>query len=60
LTKRTSSTSFLNGPASRSSAWNRGEAARLLAVEDSMSKTVIGQKEAVSAICKAFAAPAPI
>jgi len=32
----------------------QGEAARLLAVEENMSKTVIGQKEAVSAICKAL------
>src|SRR6266705_229191 len=32
----------------------QGEAARLLAVEDKMSHVVIGQKEAVSAICKAL------
>ncbi len=32
----------------------QGEAARLLAVEDQMSHTVIGQREAVSAICKAL------
>src|SRR6185369_4561768 len=32
----------------------QGEAQRLLAMEDEMSKVVIGQKEAVSAICKAL------
>ncbi len=32
----------------------QGEAARLLAVEDQMSKVVVGQKEAVSAMCKAL------
>src|SRR5579862_8595090 len=32
----------------------QGEAQRLLAVEEQMSKTVIGQKEAVSAMCKAL------
>src|SRR5579862_284452 len=32
----------------------QGEAARLLAVEEQMSKTVIGQKEAVSSMCKAL------
>ncbi|MBK7999339.1 MAG: ATP-dependent Clp protease ATP-binding subunit [Verrucomicrobia bacterium] len=31
-----------------------GEAQRLLAMEDEMAKTVIGQKEAVSAMCKAL------
>src|SRR3954464_1642304 len=32
----------------------QGEGQRLLAVEDQMSKTVIGQREAVSAMCKAL------
>jgi ATP-dependent Clp protease ATP-binding subunit ClpC len=32
----------------------QGEAQRLLAVEEQMSKTVIGQREAVSAMCKAL------
>jgi ATP-dependent Clp protease ATP-binding subunit ClpC len=32
----------------------QGEAQRLLAVEEKMSKVVIGQREAVSAICKAL------
>jgi ATP-dependent Clp protease ATP-binding subunit ClpC len=32
----------------------QGEAQRLIAVEDTMSKIVIGQKEAVSAMCKAL------
>jgi ATP-dependent Clp protease ATP-binding subunit ClpC len=32
----------------------QGEAARLLAVEDQMSKVVVGQREAVAAICKAL------
>ena len=30
----------------------QGEAQRLLAMESEMTKSVIGQKEAVSAICK--------
>jgi len=32
----------------------KGEAARLLALEEEMSKSVIGQKEAVAALCKAL------
>src|SRR5207302_4355518 len=32
----------------------QGEMARLLAVEQTMGKVVIGQKEAVSALCKAL------
>lgn len=32
----------------------RGEAQRLLAMEDELSRTVVGQKEAISATCKAL------
>ena len=32
----------------------QGEAARLLKMEDEMSRTVVGQKEAVAALCKAL------
>ena len=37
-----------------SSAWSQDETQRLLTVETEMEKVVIGQREAVSAICKAL------